>query len=516
MKRSFILIPFVLILLNGCASVDFKYPKPESYAITNTDDTTLGQTIAPIVAKHPGELSGFNLQFDGIESLAKRLAVTHKAERSIDAQYYLIDADTVGFVFIYSLLKAADRGVRVRLLIDDVFTEGYDFGMAALDSHPNFEVRVFNPFAGRKFRIGDVLTDFGRINRRMHNKTYIIDNQVAIVGGRNIASEYFGARDDVNFADLDLVCIGPIVQEISNTFDLYWNDELAAAIPAFADMPDDPAAELEKLRIRLDEEMSKIRETKYADAVTIDYHNYFGSIKNTINELFSWAPYTYVYDAPEKAIKGNDHGGKKTVATLKTAIDKAGSELMIVSPYFVPGKRGVKFIEELRKRDINVTVITNSLSSNNHTIVHSGYIPYRKPLLKMGVKIYEARGDVRASGVERAKGKRSVSNLHTKAFIIDRKEIFVGSFNWDPRSVYINTEQGVIVKSPVLASITASQVDDALNYKLYKLYLDENNQLRWADNSGANTIVYTKEPNTSWWKRFKANLMRILPVESQL
>ena len=516
MKYPYILIATLTLFLYSCASVDFDYPKPESTALNNTDDTTLGQVIAPIVAEHPREVSGFRLQLDGIDSLAKRLVVTQKAERSIDAQYYLIHADTIGYVFIYSLLLAADRGVRVRLLIDDIFTQGYDFGMAALDSHPNFEVRVFNPFASRTFRIGDVFTDFSRINRRMHNKTFIIDNQIAIVGGRNIASEYFGARDDVNFSDLDLVCIGPIVQEISNTFDRYWNDELAAAVPAFANMPEDPAAELEKLRDRLKDEMTKARETKYADAVKIDYHNYFGQLRDDIHQNFSWAPYTYVYDDPEKADKGNSHDGEKSVTKLKNAIDDANSELMIVTPYFVPGKRGVKFFEQLRERGIDITVITNSLSSNNHTVVHSGYIPYRKPLLKMGVKIYEARGDVTARGVERVTDESSGNNLHTKAFIIDREQIFVGSFNWDPRSVDINTEQGVIVKSPVLASLTASQVVDALDYKAYELYLNENNQLRWTDNSGANTIIYTKEPNTSWWKRFKANLMRILPIESQL
>ena len=516
MKYSFIFNITLLIFLSGCASVDFEYPKSETTALSNTDNTSLGQIITPIVEKHPSEVSGFGLHLDGIDALARRLVLTQKAERSIDAQYYLLYADTVGYVFLYSLLKAADRGVRVRLLIDDFFSKGYDYGMAALDSHPNFEVRVFNPFAGRNLRIGDVFTDFRRINRRMHNKSFIIDNQIAIVGGRNIASEYFGARDDVNFSDLDVVCVGPVVQEVSNTFDLYWNNELAAVIPAFAKMPEDPAAVLEQLRVRLDEEISKAKETKYADAVAVDYEDYLGQIKKNMDEQFSWAPYLFAYDAPEKAIKGNDHDGERITTTLKTAIDSADSELLIVTPYFVPGKRGIEFFKGLRERDIDITVITNSLSSNNHTIVHSGYIPYRKPLLEMGVKIYEARGDVNVRGVERAEGKESLTNLHTKAFIIDREELFVGSFNWDPRSVDINTEHGVVIKSPVLASITAKQVDEALDYKTYELYLDENNQLRWADNSGANTIVYTKEPNTSWWRRFKANFTRILPVENQL
>ena len=516
MKYSLISIIALLVLLSGCASVNFEYPKPETTALTNTDDTFLGQNITPVVAKHPGEESGFFLQLDGIDALAGRLMLTQRAERSIDTQYYLIHADTVGYVFIYSLLQAADRGVRVRLLIDDILSKGYDTGMAALDSHPNFEVRVFNPFAGRSLRIGDIITGFSRINRRMHNKSFTVDNQITIVGGRNIASEYFGARDDVNFSDVDAVGIGPIVQDVSNSFDLYWNNELAAPIPAFAKMPDDPATELEQLRVRLDEEIAKIKETKYADAVRADYEFYLGKDKKEKEERFTWAPYKLAYDAPEKAQKDKAKDAERITTTLKAAIDNADRELIIISPYFVPGKRGIEFFKGLRERGMEITVITNSLSSNNHAIVHSGYAPYRKPLLKMGVKIYEVRSDVTVSGVERAEGKGSITNLHTKAFILDREELFVGSFNWDPRSVDINTELGVIIKSPVLASITAKQVDEALGHKVYEVYLDENNRLRWADNSGAKAVVYTKEPNTSWWTRFKTGFMRILPVESQL
>ena len=503
-------------LLSGCASVNFEYPKPEAYAFTDTEDTFLGQNIAPVVTKHVEGKSGFLPQLDGIEALAMRLMITQYAERSIDAQYYLIHTDTVGYIFIYSLLQAADRGVRVRLLVDDILSKGYDTGFAALDSHPNFEVRVFNPFAGRSFRLGDYLTGFSRINRRMHNKSFTVDNQVTIIGGRNIASEYFGARDDVNFGDVDVIGIGPIVQDVSNVFDLYWNNKLAAPIPSFAKMPADPAAELEQLRIRLDEVIEKIKETKYADAVRVDYEYYLGKEREKKEKYITWAPYKLVYDAPEKAQKAKASKAKNITSDLKAAIDAAEYELIIISPYFVPGKRGLAFFKELRERGMDVTVITNSLSSNNHAIVHSGYAPYRRPLLKMGVKIYEARADRTARGVERADGKFSEGNLHTKVFILDRKKTFVGSFNWDPRSVDINTEMGVIIDSPVLASLSAKEIDEALDHKTYEVYLNKNNQLRWADNSGANAVIYTKEPNTSWWKRLTTGLMRILPVENQL
>ena len=350
----------------------------------------------------------------------------------------------------------------------------------------------------------------------MHNKSFTVDNQVTIIGGRNIASEYFGARDDVNFGDVDVIGIGPIVQDVSNVFDLYWNNKLAAPIPSFAKMPADPAAELEQLRIRLDKVIAKIKETKYADAVRVDYEYYLGKEREKKEKYITWAPYKLVYDAPEKAQKAKANKAKNITLDLKAAIDAAEYELIIISPYFVPGKRGLAFFKELRERGMDVTVITNSLSSNNHAIVHSGYAPYRRPLLKMGVKIYEARADRTARGVERAEGKFSEGNLHTKVFILDRKKTFVGSFNWDPRSVDINTEMGVIIDSPVLASLSAKEIDEALDHKTYEVYLNENNQLRWADNSGANAVIYTKEPNTSWWKRFTTGLMRILPVENQL
>lgn len=503
------------LLLSGCASVDFDYPKTETKAYTDTQNTDLGTRITELVAQHPDGESGFFLQLDGIDALAGRIAVTQRAERSIDAQYYLIHADSIGYVFIAKLLAAADRGVRVRLLVDDILSKGYDTGMAALDSHPNFEVRVFNPFASRNFRFVDLLTKFGRVNRRMHNKSFTVDNQVTVIGGRNIAAEYFGARDDVNFGDVDVVAIGPVVQDVSDSFDLYWNSEFAAPVPAFAKMPDDPDAALEKLRVRLKEEIDRLRETKYADAVKADYDNIYTPGK--VKKMFTWAPYKLAYDDPKKADKDNHKEAKNIVSTLKATIDNANSELIVMSPYFVPGKRGLQFFEDLRARNMEITVITNSLSSNNHAIVHSGYAPYRKPLLKMGVKIYETRADRHARGVERAGHRESIANLHTKAFIVDRKKLFVGSFNWDPRSVDINTELGVIIESPELATWAAEEIDEKMKYAVYELQLDEKENIQWAStDDGLEQTYYTKEPNTSWWTRFKTGFMRILPVESQL
>ena len=206
----------------GCASIDFDYPRTPSYAYTDTDDTFYGESLGTLAASRPADVSGFYALTDGIDALASRLLLASRAERSIDLQYYLIKSDTTGKALIDELLQAADRGVRVRLLVDDVFTKGTDVGLAALDSHPNFEIRVFNPFYrgfGGRMRSG--LTNFGRINRRMHNKSFTVDNKVTVIGGRNIADEYFGARGDAKFSDLDVLGVGPVVQDVSTMFDTY-------------------------------------------------------------------------------------------------------------------------------------------------------------------------------------------------------------------------------------------------------------------------------------------------------
>ena len=219
----------IIALFGGCATVDFDYPKPASTAYTDTGDTYLGKQLLGLADQHPGE-AGFYPMVDGIDALASRLLLAERAERTIDAQYYLIKNDIVSHAFINVLLRAADRGVRVRLLVDDIFTGGYDAGMAGLDSHPNFEIRIFNPFARRSARYMDGITSFSRVNRRMHNKSFTVDNQVTIIGGRNIADEYFGAREDAKFGDLDVMGIGPVVNEVSDMFDSYWNHERAAPI----------------------------------------------------------------------------------------------------------------------------------------------------------------------------------------------------------------------------------------------------------------------------------------------
>jgi putative cardiolipin synthase len=508
--RHYCLIAMIAVL-SGCATVDFDYPKPESHAYTDTGDTYLGKQLAGLADQHPGE-AGFYAMADGIDALASRLLLAERAERTLDAQYYLIKNDVVSHAFVNALLRAADRGVRVRLLLDDIFTGGYDAGMAGLDSHPNFEIRIFNPFARRSARFMDGVTSFSRVNRRMHNKSFTVDNQVTIIGGRNIADEYFGAREDAKFGDLDVMGIGPVVNDVSNMFDSYWNHERAAPIAAFADMPDDPAAELERIRSELEQSREQIRTSKYAEAVRDQVLEYI----ETDASAFTWAPYTLAVDSPDKAFKSKAKEAASITTPLRESLLSATSEAIIISPYFVPQKAGIEALSELQRKGVNVTIITNSLAANNQSSVHGGYAPSRKPLLRSGVRIFEVRPDADVAGADLIAASGAKTTLHTKAFIVDRREIFIGSFNFDPRSARINTELGVIIRSPEMAGQTADLIEAKLAEQTYEVFLNEKGKLRWRGLENGQEVILDKEPQTTWSQRFAAGFMRILPIRSQL
>jgi putative cardiolipin synthase len=503
----------LLALVSGCASIDYDYPRTESRALTDTDDTELGRLLDPIVTGKPVGESGFLTMRNGIDALAARLMLADRAERSIDVQYYLIKNDIVGRVFVYHLLLAADRGVRVRLLVDDMFTSGVDVGLAALDSHPNFSIRIFNPFqrglAGRSL---GAIGGFTRINRRMHNKSFTVDNKVTIIGGRNIADEYFGARRDAKFGDLDVAGIGPIVQDVSNMFDTYWNHETALPVPAFVDELDDPGAELDRLRTNLAKSQQEIISSEYAMAVKERFDEFMDGDASQ----FRWAPYTMVVDSPDKGIKKKAKDADQIITPLVEALRAAQSEAIIISPYFVPRKRGVEFFSGLEARGVHVIIVTNSLAANNQFTVHAGYAPSRKPLLESGAEIYEIKPHAEIEGAELVAAVGAKATLHTKAFIVDRKEMFIGSFNFDPRSANINTELGVIIRDPGLAEQYAEFAERTLPQASYEVFLDDKDKLRWRDIENGEVVVDDKEPETSWWDRRKVDFVRILPIRSQL
>ena len=506
------LILFALLVASGCASIDYDYPRTESYFLPDTQDTFLAGQIQPVAATKPEGHSGFYPMGDGIDSLAARLLLAQRAEKTIDVQYYLIKNDIVGRAFILSLLRAADRGVRVRLLLDDMFTAGYDVGMAALHSHPNFEIRIFNPFnRGAAGRSLGAATGFSRINRRMHNKSFTVDNQITIIGGRNIADEYFGAREDSKFSDLDVVGVGPVVQDVSNMFDTYWNHPTALPAPAFVKELEDPEAALNELRDRLEGALDDVRGSRYGEAVGARIQKYI----ETDSKLFEWAPYKLVVDSPDKGIKKKSGEADSITTPLIESLRTAEQKVVIISPYFVPRKGGIEGLVALEEKGIDVTVITNSLAANNQFTVHGGYAPSRKPLLEGGVKIYEVRPDADVAGTEFIDASGATSTLHTKAFVVDEDELFIGSFNFDPRSANINTELGVIIYDPETALIYSELIDEALSSQTYEVFLDDKGKVRWRGHKDGEEIIYEKEPETTWGQRFMAGFARIIP-KSQL
>jgi len=511
LKQCLLLI-ILVALASACATPDFDAPKPETRAFTDTDDTRMGKTSARMTQAHPGE-SAFLLQNDGIDALATRIHLSARAERSIDAQYYLMSNDVTSVLFLSALLSAADRGVRVRLLMDDVLTSGQDRAFAALNAHPNVEIRLFNPFVRRNWRIVDGLTDFSRVNRRMHNKSFTVDNRITIIGGRNIGAEYFAARDDMNFGDLDVVGFGPVVQDVSNMFDRYWNDELAMPVDTLIDPPDDPEAELAWAHERIAVANEEVRSTPYAEALSDNIDDVIAIDEHD----FSWAPWELVYDDPEKARTDElaDEAASITTPMIES-LQSAQEELLIVSPYFIPTKSTIQGIQELIDRGIRITVVTNSLASTNHAVVHSAYAPTRKPLLEMGVTIWEIKPDSHVRGTDEVGTTKAIGALHTKGFIVDRKEIFIGSFNWDPRSANINTELGIILESPEIAGSAIDRSAVQLPKLAYRVILTQQGDLAWIESTEGAPILYTKEPKTSWGDRFKVGLYSLLPIEGQL
>jgi len=499
----------LLLLLNACATVDFDAPKTPSYAVTDTADTTLGQRATSFTGNRTGE-SGFVIIPDALSALALRLAGARMAQRTIDVQYYLIKADKAGLLLVNELLNAADRGVRVRILVDDILTKGHDQGMVVMDAHPNIEIRVFNPFARRSARKINFLGDFRRLNRRMHNKSFVADNQFAIIGGRNIGDEYFAGNEVANFGDLDVLAMGPVVREVSDMFDLYWNSRLAVPAHAVIDPPEDP-----------DQAMATLRARIAGALVATDHQRYEAVVQEILDESMirpediEWVPYRLVYDSPDKADKRLAPDADSMVPSLREAILAGKEELIIVSPYFVP-TTSMEGFRNLRERGMRVMVVTNSLAANNHLAVHAGYAPARKPLLRMGVELYEMRPDASIAGTEKTGLAESGGTLHAKFFIVDRKELFIGTFNWDPRSKNLNTEMGIILESPRFAGALAKVVDDGIPERTYTVTLNDHGKLRWTTRVNGEAVVYTKEPETTWSQRFKVGLYRMLPIRGQL
>ena len=495
------------VALVGCAQLPESTSAVESSAFADYRSTTLGASFAEGEDAHPGE-SAFALIKNGDQALAARLALIDSAEQAVDVQVYIWEPDETGLLMAERLVRAANRGVRVRVLVDDLGFGGDDAGIAAFDAHPNIEARLFNPFANRGFSMADFLFDLNRVNHRMHNKMLIADNSIAVVGGRNIGNHYFDSDPSSNFRDLDIGAIGPVVREASQVFDHFWNGDDAIPVVDIVEQAAD-INDATTMIANVREQLAQAETTGIADDNVI-------ALSKVIHEdwqRWPWARGRIVWNRPDTVAESGATG--EILIALRQRLDSVQHTLNIESAYFVVRDGGVERLGSLTARGVKVRVLTNSLLSNDVLAAHAGHAKYREKLLAAGVEVYELRAD---SNVIKSKlGGESRAGLHTKAITFDNEASFVGSFNLDPRSANINTEAGIYVESETIAAdLNAYMVEGASLKNSYRRSLDEDGDLLWTTEIDGETVTYDEDPLSTFGQRFTTGFIKLLPIASQL
>ncbi|KAA1002428.1 phospholipase D family protein [Paraburkholderia panacisoli] len=501
-------------VLTGCALPSLEN-RTESTALTPSQaaSTKLGRAVAPGLATH-ADLTGIYPLSDAHVAFAARMDLIRSAQRTLDIQYYIWRNDLTGTLLLEELHAAADRGVRVRLLLDDLgIPSSLDPTLAALEAHPNIEVRLFNPFVVRKPKFIGFLTDFSRANRRMHNKSLTADSTATILGGRNIGDEYFDATNGVVFADLDVLAVGPAAADVARDFDRYWAS--ASAYPVERIVPHADAGQLGEL-----ERKAKAIEQDPAAEAYMEALRGPHVVQKMLDETlpFEWAKTEMISDDPAKGL--NNAPPEALIShQLREVLGEPTHELDLVSPYFVPATSGTQHLTGLAARGVDVLVLTNALEATDVAAVHSGYAKRRIELLTGGVHLYELRrSPISHQKKEQSPGPfgSSGSSLHAKTFTVDSRRVFVGSFNFDPRSAHLNTELGLVIESPELASQIEATFVALVPQLAYSVRLDENGKLYWIERNGDKEIRHDTEPNTTWYARLGVWMMSILPIESLL
>lgn len=518
--------PLLAALLAGCAGLPPPTVQAPSTAIASSTDTELGRAAASAAASAPAGRSGFRPMPQASIALDARLTLIRRAQSSLDLQYYLLGNDEVGHLVLRELRDAAERGVRVRLLLDDFYTTGMDRLLLGLSACPNVEVRLFNPFGPGRVSSGGRLislaSDFRRLNHRMHNKLFVADGAVAIAGGRNLADGYFLRDHGANFIDFDMLTVGPIVPQLSEIFDQYWNSPLVRDIETVTHATESK----DDLRAAFEAETAVYARRAMAPPPDVDAYG-VASVGREIEAglpHLTWAPATAYADMPGKALAADKNGKITQSAAYQNleAFREARSEVMLFTPYFVPGEPGLKRLKVARDHNIAVRVITNSMASTDEPLAALAYERYRVPMLKMGVELYEL------SEVEFLKDETmhhyfgsSRAQLHAKLGIVDRRVVIIGSTNLDQRSVTTNTELAVSIRSPELAVqlltwFNSVNPDDARG--VYRLALAQDGRsLKWIalhGRKGAEAIE--GEPELDRWLRFKLFLMSVFVPEDWL
>lgn len=507
----------VMALLGGCGGLPDNHARSFSEAIPDGESTSLGKAFRQDIEQHPNQ-SGVFLLGNGRDAFVARALLAEQAERSIDVQYYMFHQDTVGNLLIKFLLDAADRGVRVRLLIDDMYGEQGQDVWLALDSHPSMEVRLFNPFIRGRSKNLQFVTRLKDVNYRMHSKTYTVDNQATIVGGRNIGSEYFDADPDLAFTDLDALAVGPVVPVVSSEYDEYWNSEYAYPVTTLVGSPAAPDA-LEELRSKKTEFLQQQSTSAYIKA--LDDSDLANGLRAKTVQFF-WAPSKIIHDSSEKKAHDADWQGELLISQLAPYIKAVTKEFILVSPYFVPGDAAAAEFCKLAENGARVAILTNSLASNDVAAVHAGYSKYRKQLLRCGVELYELNEQIRREEQRmfRWLPGLSKSSLHAKTMGMDREIMFVGSFNFDQRSLHINNEIGILFEEPEIARNSAEKFDANIGKVAFRLELVTDNNgresIRWHGIQNGQQVVLDSEPYVGFWTKASVEILKLLPIDSYL
>ncbi|KVZ43892.1 phospholipase D family protein [Burkholderia ubonensis] len=489
-----------------------------SHALPADAATPLRDALAAPGAARPGE-SGFRLLADGAAALQMRIALARAATRTLDMQYYIATEDTTGKLLLGAALYAADRGVRVRMLVDDLNFRDIDRVMAALNTHPNIEIRVFNPFGASQRDVMQRTTIFftriDRFTRRMHNKAMIADNQVAIVGGRNLGDEYFSASPTLQFRDLDVLAAGPVTHDISASFDAYWASGSSYPLRVLNHQTFDPK-DLDAMRDELRahwRENAEPYNAKPLNATPLAQQIARGELG------LVWAPAEFEADAPDKVAQPTDDYVSPPMRRLAELIRAAQHEFLAFSPYFVPHDEGVKILGDTTARGVRVAILTNSLAATDAVAVQAGYGPYRVPLLRHGVELYEYKA---RPGRPRLFGSRSRASLHAKAYVIDREILVIGSMNLDRRSAHLNTELALVIHSPALAQqvatifARATQPDESYRVQLAAPSGPGASELTWIGTDEGVLRTYHVDPYAGLLRNVLTGVFMLLPVDDQL
>ncbi|WP_369742797.1 phospholipase D family protein [Pseudidiomarina sp. PP-1MA] len=496
------LLSLLLFCCAACTGLPDLTQREASYAfnLAQTQHSRLGQRILPVLEEHLAtsspQQSAVVMLADAEQALATRLLLTAQADVSLDLQYYIWRNDSSGQQLLEAIYAAAERGVRVRLLMDDLHSRDADVWFAYLNQHPNIQVRLFNPFIPRFSRALGFMFDFSRANRRMHNKSFTVDNLATIVGGRNIGNDYFDRTDGFYFADLDVLAMGPVVNAVSDDFDEYWNSDSAYPYELLHSPANNP---------RQGPPNNDLADLVTPQQVSLD--------KLIQAKRWQWANVAMISDSPNKGL-GTAAPEELITDALARAIGSPERQLLLVSPYFVPTAAGVDALATIAAQGVEVKVLTNAFATTDVAIVHSGYAKRRRALLEAGIQLFEMRPNNGSSDPTKTGAfSSSASSLHAKTFAVDQYRIFVGSFNFDPRSARLNTELGFIIDNQHLATQLAETFTNNVPYSSYQVLLDEDGHMYWLERRPEGTIRHDQEPQTSWFQRFASGFFGLLPID---